>query len=197
MSEQPTIRPPNHASIVTPVITRIEKARGPARSVLSAHSAMNQALIHVNLVQLANISLFLALKAAVPALAAPSLLPAKALAPSATRANILLLDPVLAKDAQLDTTQTSSAPKFALPALQAPSAQELAALVLPSAPLVLSKVSLLRPPALPAPRKQTLKSLELRNVLLVLPLLLSALLLVQCPVVECFSTASAPILSSE
>ena len=115
---------------------------------------------------------------------APFRLLAKALALSATKVNTLLLEPPPVSDALLDITRTSLAPGRALPALLAPNALALAALVLFSALLAPIKLSLPRPLAPRAPRKPTLQSLELSSVLpALMPLLLvlpRALLVVEC-----------------
>jgi hypothetical protein len=170
--------------IVWLVNTRTVRAKRAARNALLAPLLTLQDLIHAVCALEVSTTLLLGLTVAVPAPEEPSPLAARALAPSAPRANTLLLDPLLAKAAPLDTTQTSLVPRPALPALLAPNVLVLAAPDLPSALPANSKVSLPRPPAHLAPRKLTLTRLELSNVqpalLPLLPDLPLALLVVGC-----------------
>jgi hypothetical protein len=194
--ELPTTPAPSHALIAIPVTTKTAQARRPARNAPLEPLVIRQELRHAPLALLVNTNLFLVLRAAAFAPVAPSLLPARALAPFAPRANTLLLARLPVLVVLLDTLQTSLDPGLVLPALLVPNALALAAPVPRFALLAPSNPSLPRPPALSAPRKPPLSRLVLPSVPLALELLLLVLAFVP-PAVGCCSPAWMSVFLSK
>jgi hypothetical protein len=188
---EPTITPPpKHALTAKLAFTKTVKARKLARNALLANSAMKPALKHVTPALLVNISQLLVPRAAVPAPAVPSLPPARAPAPFATRESTLPLVLLLVPAVPLDIMPTNLDPEHVLPALLAPNALVLPARVPPFALKEISNLSLPRPLAPLAPRKLTPIRLVLLNVQPVLLLILSVCPLALPLVAGCFSLVS-------